>query len=324
MSVGRDPGAQNQLGNSGLLQLDSYLRWEAPATVSRVYIADNRIDGLPPPVPTTMSSSPYTFDAPDADVIVRAPLQQGSEELKDFHVHKVILSVASTLFCDMFSIPQPPQPVESDATLPTVKITESAGVFETFLRLIYPIEPPVIDSLQLVDHLLQLAGKYMATGVHTKLKRILMSPSFLEADPISVYAIACRANLDEEATLTIPHTFETDLVQDIPRDKLRMMTVESYHRLLVEHSLRRDRLVKVFYEVYKFQGGWHKLCFCAGWLEKEMRLQISNKPFIKRETLECLLSYSQAPSLSCSRDCPLTSKKSPGFLSDFMHKIYEM
>ena len=219
MSVGRDPGAQNQLGNSGLLQLDSYLRWEAPATVSRVYIADNRIDGLPPPVPTAMSSSPYTFDAPDADVIVRAPLQQGSEELKDFHVHKVILSVASTLFCDTFSIPQPPQPVESDATLPIVKITESAGVFETFLRLIYPIEPPTVNSLQVVD-LLQVAEKYTATGIHAKLRRFLVSSSFLKADPVLVYAIACRANLDKEARLAIPHTFGIDLVQDVPRDKL--------------------------------------------------------------------------------------------------------
>jgi len=276
-------------------------------------------------VPTAMSDSSYTFDAPDADVIVRAPLQQGSKELKDFHVHKAILSVASTLFRDTFSIPQPSQPIESDTTLPTVKIAESAEVFETFLRLIYPIEPPVIDSLQLVDHLLRLAEKYMATGVHAKLKRLLVSSSFLNADPVLVYAIACRANLDKEARLAIPHTFETDIVQDIPRDKLRMMTVESYHRLLVEHSLRRDRLVNTLYKVNELQGGWHRGCHCAGWLEKEMRLKISSKPFIERETLECLLSSTQAPSFSCQRDrCPLTPKKSPGFLSDFMHKIYEM
>ena len=326
MSVGRDPGAQNQLGNSGLLQLDSYLRWEAPATVSRVYIADNGIDGLPPPVPTTMSSSSYTFDAPDADAIIQAPLQQGSKEFKDFHVHKVILSVASTLFCDMFSIPQPPQPVESDATLPTVKITESAGVFETFLRLIYPIEPPVIDSLQLVDHLLQLAEKYMATGVHTKLKRILMSPSFLEADPISVYAIACRANLDEEATLAIPHTFETDLVQDVPRDKLRMMTVESYHRLLAEHLLRRNQLLNAVDEVYKSRERWARACPCAKQLKLQICLQISNKPFLDREILEELLQNlsEQASSLLCGTRCPSTPGKGPGFISDFMRKVHEM
>ena len=90
-----------------------------------------------------MSDSPYAFNAPDADVILRAPLKKGSTELKDFRVHKAILSVASTLFSDMFSIPQPPPYAKGDTTLPTVQVAESAEVFELFLRLIYPIaEPP--------------------------------------------------------------------------------------------------------------------------------------------------------------------------------------
>lgn len=235
-----------------------------------------------------MSSSSFTctFDAPDADVIVRAPLQQGSKEFKDFHVHKAILSVASTLFRDTFSSSKPPQPAESDTTLPIVQITEPAGVSETFLRLIYPIEPPVIDSLQLVDHLLQLAEKYAATGVHAKLKRILVSPSFLKADPISVYAIARHANLDEEARLAISHTFETDLVQGVPPSKLRMVAVESHNRLLVECSLRRDKLLHAVDEVYRLRGNCPEGCCCAEQLKKEMRLQLSSKPFLNGELLE--------------------------------------
>jgi len=274
-----------------------------------------------------MSSSPYTFDAPDADVIIQAPLQQGSNEFKDFHVHKVILSVASTLLCDMFSIPQPPQPAKSDATLPTVQITESAGVFETFLRLIYPIEPPTVNSLQVVDHLLQLAEKYMATGVHAKLRRFLVSSSFLKADPVLVYAIARRANLDKEARLAIPHTFETDLVQDVPRDKLRMMTIESYHRLLVEHLVRRNQLLNAVDEAYKSRERWTRACPCAKQLTLQICLQISRKPFLNREMLEELLlnlSSEQAPSLLCGTGCPLTPGKGPGFISDFMRKVHEM
>ena len=52
-----------------------------------------------------MSVPSYAFDDPDADVILRAPLQPGSDEFKDFHVHKLILSIASTTFRDTFSIP---------------------------------------------------------------------------------------------------------------------------------------------------------------------------------------------------------------------------
>jgi len=40
---------------------------------------------------------------PDADVILRA---SGG---KEFHAHKLVLSLASPVFRDMFSVPQPPQ-----------------------------------------------------------------------------------------------------------------------------------------------------------------------------------------------------------------------
>ena len=81
-------------------------------------------------VSTTMAASSYTFDAQDADVVLRAPLQPGSDQFKDFHAHKTILSIASTLFHDMFSLPQP---TTGDATLPIIPVTELAEIFEVFL-----------------------------------------------------------------------------------------------------------------------------------------------------------------------------------------------
>ena len=188
-----------------------------------------------------MSVPTYNFDAHDADVILRTPLQQGSDQSRDFHVHKNILSIASTFFHDMFSLPQP---ITRDVALPVIPITESADVFEVFLRLIYPVEPPTITPLQLVDDLFQLAEKYMANSVHTKLRQILVaSPSFLKDDPIWVYALACRANLDAEAELAIPLTFKIDIIRDIPQTHLRMMTAETYNRLLIAHSARRAALI---------------------------------------------------------------------------------
>lgn len=50
-----------------------------------------------------MSIPSRVFGGPDADVILRAPLQTGSDKFKDFHVHKLILSIASTFFQDTFS-----------------------------------------------------------------------------------------------------------------------------------------------------------------------------------------------------------------------------
>ncbi|KAF9645861.1 hypothetical protein BDM02DRAFT_3076940, partial [Thelephora ganbajun] len=183
------------------------------------------------------------FDGPDPDVILRAPLQQGSDEFKDFHVHKLILSIASTVFRDTFTVPQPPRSASEETTLDIVSVTEPAKVLETFLQLIYPVDPPVIEDLRLLGDLFQLADKYMTSGVGMKLRRFLVSPSFLSDDPIGVFAIACRSNLEKEARLAVSHTFSIDVTPSISTEHLQAMTTQTYHRLLVEHALRREQLI---------------------------------------------------------------------------------
>jgi len=189
-----------------------------------------------------MSNPPYTFDAPDADVILRAPIRPGSDEFKDFHVHKLILSLASIVFRDTFSIPQPPRHTLEDTTLDVVKVDEAAKVLETFLQLVYPVDPPLVDDLWLVDDLLQFADKYIANSVRMKLKTLLVSPSFLKADPIGVFAVACRSNLDEEAKLAISRTLSFDIVNRISEEHLNVMTTRTYHRLLKEHKSLQAQL----------------------------------------------------------------------------------
>ena len=261
-----------------------------------------------------MQAPSYKFDAPDADVIIRAPLQPGSEELKDFNVHKAILSVASTVFHEMFSTLQS---AKSDTPLPVVQIAEPAGVFEVFLRLIYPVEPPIINSLLLVNDLFRLAAKYVAGGVRAKLKQTLLAPYFLRGDPIAVYAIARRANLDNEAMLAIPHTFEIDLVEEFPKSKLQAMTAESYHRLLVEHSLRRDQLVNTVDDVCRSRG--KTPCHCVQYFKREMRLHISGRPFLDRETLvKCLPP--QDRNFACAGGCLLAPGGAGGFITDLLRR----
>ena len=89
-----------------------------------------------------------TFYAHDAGVILRAPLRPGLGQLKDFHTHRFILSIASTLFRDVLSLPQS---AAGDDTLPLVPVTDPAEVFEIFPRFIYPIELPAVTCIQLVD-----------------------------------------------------------------------------------------------------------------------------------------------------------------------------
>ena len=247
-----------------------------------------------------MTPPSYNFNACDADLVLRTPLQPGSDEHKDFHVHKNILSIASTIFHDMLTLPQPPQPPAANTTIPVIQVTEPAEVFEAFLRLIYPIEPPVIGTLQLVEDLFQLVEKYMANGVRARLRQILVSPSFLKDDPIWVYTLACRANLDAEAELAIPLTFNINLVRDIPLTHLRMMTGETHNRLLTSHADRRAELMSIVGRVEHQQQNWTGTgCACGHWfnarLESNINLAMWERPFLDRQTLELCLQKTTTP-----------------------------
>jgi len=270
-----------------------------------------------------MSTSSYIFDGPDPDVILRAPLQPGSDEFKDFHVHKVILSVASITFRDTFSIPQPPRHASESITLDVVPLSESANVLETFLQLIYPVDPPVIEDLWLLDDLFRVADKYIAKGITTKLQKRLISPSFLQHDPIGVFAIACRSNLDEEARLAVPHTFSIDVINRIPGEHLQVMTAQTYHRLLTEHGLRRKQIIDIL-DAARLSIDSQNQCQCVERLKDKVHPHISGSPLLDRATLETCFSLVGNMGSGCPgrmwSGC-IISAWSSIFVSDVMRRI---
>ena len=77
------------------------------------------------------------FDAPDADIILRA---LGPPE-RDFRVHKFLLSLASPVFKHMFSLPRPTSDNSGESTVAEVEIvevTDPAEALDIVLRMIYP------------------------------------------------------------------------------------------------------------------------------------------------------------------------------------------
>ena len=266
-----------------------------------------------------MSASSFTFDGPNPDVILRAPLQQGSDEFKDFHVHKLILSIASAVFQDTFST-QPPRRTPDGTSLCVIQFAEPSQVLETFLQLIYPVDPPVIEDLRLVGDLLKLADKYAAKGVIARLKKLLVSPLFLKDDPIGVFAIACRSNLDEEAGMAVSHTFSTDVVSEVSEEHLQGMTTKTYHRLLTEHTLRRKRLIAA---AGNAQSSLDCACHNSEKLTKEIRLEVFERPFLDRKILDkCLFVANQGVgSVHCrSSDCVSVPRRAATFLADIMRR----
>jgi hypothetical protein len=87
-----------------------------------------------------MSSTLFTTS--DGDIILRAGQEPDSKH--DFRVHKFILSLASPVFKDMFTFPQPPdQNWVEQPDISIVNVPDRPKVLDAVLRFVYPgVEPP--------------------------------------------------------------------------------------------------------------------------------------------------------------------------------------
>ncbi|KAF7362657.1 BTB domain-containing protein [Mycena venus] len=181
-----------------------------------------------PSSPRFITRSPFDDGGAGADVILR------SSDGIDFHVHRLVLSLASSVFKDMFAFPQP----DSDPVIPTVQVSESARILDLVLRFWYPgAEPTVVQTLDdLRETLEALIMKYDVKFVVPSAKKKLRE--HLADDPVAVFSIACRLQWKDVAleaakeSLKLPlRAFESER----PR-QLQYMTAETYHTLLQYHS----------------------------------------------------------------------------------------
>ena len=141
--------------------------------------------------------SPTFFTTDDGDIIIRAGPVPGLR--CDFRVHKLILSLASPVFKDMFPLPQPPDQSRNEGhQLPIVDIPEPPEVIDTILRLIYPgVELPMIPDLSTISSLLSVTDKYDLMSVTPVLRGALRA--FLPSYSFEMYITACRFGFSEEA-----------------------------------------------------------------------------------------------------------------------------
>jgi hypothetical protein len=172
------------------------------------------------------------FNAPDGDIILRA---QGFPN-RDFRVHKLVLSLASPVFRDMFGIPQP---MNRGADIEVVDVTDPPQALDIVLRLIYPFSPPNVDSLDLLVEGLIITDKYNIEGARARLRVRLTN--FINEAPLRVYAVASRFGFDEEAEAASSLTTASYLpaLTDLPED-LKYIPVPAYHKLIVLHAKHRD------------------------------------------------------------------------------------
>ncbi|KAF8648523.1 hypothetical protein AX16_006228 [Volvariella volvacea WC 439] len=177
------------------------------------------------------NSSLFRFPTYDADLI----LVTEESRPQSFYVHQNILSMASPFFKDMLSLPQPPS---DSKALPRIPVAESARTLELLLQFVYPVPDPAVTSLDDLAPVIAAAHKYDFVAILSSLRRILVTPEFLEKNPARVFAIATRFEFEEEAKLSSRYTLKENLLEAPLNDDLHHLSAYSYHQLLHLHRRR--------------------------------------------------------------------------------------
>lgn len=189
-----------------------------------------------PESPQVRDATP-PFDNPRrADVILR------SSDLVDFHVYKLILSLASPVFETMFTLPATSSSDTMMADdddhrhgLSVVKLMEDSCTLEALLQACYPTTGPHLNSIDSVLHILGVAEKYEITACH-ELARVVIA-SLAEDQPIRAYAVACRYGFKDVAVRAaracLTMTFDSIVRTNCP--ELTTVTGSQYQNLLQYH-----------------------------------------------------------------------------------------
>jgi hypothetical protein len=194
-----------------------------------------------------MSSTLFTTD--DGDIILRAGPEPGSTH--DFRVHKLILSLASPVFKDMFAFPQPPDQTQNERPhIPIVCITDPPQVLDAILRFIYPgVDLPKFTDLSTLPPLLSAADKYDIASMRPVLRDALKS--FIKAQAFRVYIVACRFGLLEEAKAAARAVSTQNLLYSRYDEDLPHVSSTDLFRL-VQFALQREH--QAWTEIEDFLG----------------------------------------------------------------------
>lgn len=150
-------------------------------------------------------------DAPFDDLAGDIILRSSGEKPVDFHTYKLFLIHASSVFKNMFSLP------ENDATIqnpgpPVVNMHENADDLRTLLTWCHPaIVPERPTTIERFYCFYVIADKYMLDSVKVWLRKCLAD---LVTDwPVGVYVLARHLGWQEEAKLAAKASLSRELYQ---------------------------------------------------------------------------------------------------------------
>jgi hypothetical protein len=205
----------------------------------------------PPTMDTCIALHKYTSieDEPrQMPVDAGAPFDRGDIILRsadnvDFRFHKLLLSLASSFFSNMFSLPQPGSLDDAaDRTkhgLPIIPVTENSVVLRKLLSFcspVYDTDVPVLEDLDIVMSVLDAADKYDMKRVGIFIVRMITAPRFLEKEPMRVFAIACRYRSEEETLVAARYMLRFAVWEPAYVSELDFISGSDFQRLVKFHA----------------------------------------------------------------------------------------
>ncbi|KAG8827899.1 hypothetical protein FRC19_011047 [Serendipita sp. 401] len=180
------------------------------------------------PLPNT---SPL-FNSLTADLVL------SSSNSYHFRVHRAILCEASPIFfAALVNLP----PLNSSDPPPVQDLAEDGDTVSILLQYIYPMPNPHVTSLATLRLALSAAQRYEITSAIDGLRSSLVTSTFLESDPLGVYAIACELGLTEEAKIASRATLAFDiLATSLDTPCLENLTAKDFLRLVRLHQTRSE------------------------------------------------------------------------------------
>ena len=136
----------------------------------------------PKSLPPKLANAP--FDDRRADLVLR------SSDGVNFFVFKLILSLASSVFADMFTLPSPAVSQNSSDEPPVVQLPEDAETLDMALRYCYPVPSPKVVTLRDARILLEFARKYQVDVIKDSDSLARFLTDTVERNPAGIYALA--------------------------------------------------------------------------------------------------------------------------------------
>ncbi|KAJ7230040.1 hypothetical protein GGX14DRAFT_582015 [Mycena pura] len=259
--------------------------------------------------PKLVPSSP--FCDPAADIILR------SSDNIEFRAHRIVLSLASPVFRDMFSLPQ--GNTESDEKAAEVQMAETGAVLERMLRFWYPGAEPVVGTLsELRETLELLIQKYDMQSVAELGKQYLRG--FLEAEPLKTFAVAAQFGWKDLTLLAARECLKLPLRNSAytPPNEFDCVSAKVHHALIQYHyrcgEVVRD-ILKDSCKKMAIGGNGNSFQFWFTEFLQSVEAQHMKTPGAV-DDLPLILKAVKGPKSDCSA-CNNVHEKLPKFLSEW-------